>query len=70
MLKVLTEPAPLDASVIKPTMALESIPPDKNAPSGTSDIICPATARPSASRSADAAASSVHVRAGTEATSQ
>ena len=41
-----------------------------NAPRGTSDIIWAVTARDSASRSADAASSSLQLRTGTEAGSQ
>ena len=60
MLKVLTAARPRPAaSVMSATIALESMPPDRNAPSGTSDIIWRATARPSVSRSAAAASSSL-----------
>ena len=59
MLKVLTdERSRRAASVMSATMALESMPPERNAPSGTSDIIWRATARPSVSRSAAAASAS------------
>ena len=70
MLNVLTGPSEPDASVINPTMELESMPPDRKAPSGTSDIIWLSTARPSVSRSESAASSSLHVRSSTSAASQ
>ena len=48
MLKLLTGCS--DASLMKATMVLESMPPDRNAPSGTSAIIWLTVARRSASR--------------------
>ena len=52
------------------TIALESMPPERNTPSGTSLIICDATAFRIAARIASTASSSVHVRMGTDAASQ
>ncbi len=68
MLKLLT--GCRDASLMKATMLLESMPPDRNAPSGTSAIIWLTVARRSAARSASAASSSSHARTGVAAASQ
>ena len=71
MLNVLTStPVVLAASAMKATTALESMPPERNAATGTSPIIWLATARLSASLSASTASGSVHARRGTRATSQ
>ena len=71
MLKLVTvTPRDRAASAMKAAMALESMPPDRKTPSGTSDIIWRSTAVASASRTARAASSSVHARTGVSATSQ
>ena len=71
MLKLLTVvPRRCAASAMNATMALESMPPDRNTPSGTSDIICESTARPNVVRSASIASSSRQSRSATSAASQ
>jgi hypothetical protein len=59
-----------DASLISATIELESMPPDRNAPNGTSAINCRTTAVRSAALNASAASSSCHSFNGTEAASQ
>ena len=59
-----------ETRLISATMLLESMPPERNAPSGTSDISWPVTARCSASRRAAAASASVQARGATAAGSQ
>ena len=68
MLKVLT--GCVDASLINATSVLESSPPDRNAPIGTSAISWLATTLRKAARSAPIASSSLHARIGTSAASQ
>ncbi len=59
-----------EASLISATIELESMPPDRNAPSGTSAISWRSTAFLSAARNASAASSSFHSFSGTSAASQ
>ena len=71
MLKLVTvTPRRLPASAMNAAIALESMPPDRNTPSGTSDIIWRSTAVARASRTACAASASVHARTGVSAASQ
>ncbi len=67
-MKVLTGVA--DTVLISATMLLESMPPERNAPSGTSDISWLLTARASVSRKASAASASDHGNTATDAGSQ
>ena len=58
------------AWLMNATSELESMPPDRKAPSGTSAISWPSTARRKALRSASVASWSLHSRNGTSAASQ
>ena len=71
MLKLLMEtPRRSAALCMKATMALESMPPDRNTPSGTSDIICASTTRVIVLRRASTASASLQSFSGTSAASQ
>ncbi len=59
-----------EASAISPTTTLESTPPERNAPSGTSLIMCEVTASFSTARSASAASAADPVNVSSAPTAQ